>query len=94
MNGTDLTGLNGSALTSRINQAKQNRATGIVVDLGTVSHMTPAGMESPVLQQAPKASGPAILQLQIYPGNQLSLRKTEVRVCSIPTPLCRKLLPL
>ena len=46
VNGTDLTGLNGSALTSRINQAKQNGATGIVVDLGTVSHMTPAGMES------------------------------------------------
>ena len=46
VNGTDLTGLNGNALTSLINQAKQNGTTKIVVDMGSVSHMTPAGMES------------------------------------------------
>lgn len=46
VSGTDLTGLNGNALASLFNQAKQNGKTKIVVDLGSVSHMTPAGMES------------------------------------------------
>ena len=46
VNGADLTGLNGHALTTLLKQAKQKGTTRIVVDLGSVSHMTPAGMES------------------------------------------------
>lgn len=46
VSGSDLTGLNRHTLTSLINQARQKGSTKIVVDLGSVTHMTPAGMES------------------------------------------------
>lgn len=44
--GTDLTGLNAITLTSILSQAKQQGAKAVVVDMGSVSHLTPAGMES------------------------------------------------
>jgi anti-anti-sigma regulatory factor len=46
VSGTDLTGLNASSLTSLLRQVKQQGTTTVVVDMGSVSHMTPAGMES------------------------------------------------
>ncbi len=46
VNGTDLTGLNASALTNLLSQAKQQGVIAVVVDMSAVSHMTPAGMAS------------------------------------------------
>jgi len=46
VSGTDLTGLNASTLTSLLSQVKQQGTTTVVVDMGSVIHMTPAGMES------------------------------------------------
>lgn len=46
VSGTDLTGLNASSLGSLLSKAKQQGAAAVVVDMGSVSHMTPAGMEA------------------------------------------------
>jgi anti-anti-sigma regulatory factor len=46
VSGTDLTGLNAGALTAVLTRAEQQGATVVVVDMGSVSHMTPAGMAS------------------------------------------------
>jgi len=75
VNGTDLTGLNGHALTSLINRAKQNGTTKIVVDLGSVSHMTPAGMEP--LTAGAQSFGSGNFAVANLSGQPAQLAQTE-----------------
>ncbi len=46
VNGSDLTGLNAGAITSMLNQAKKQGAGTVVVDMGSVTYMAPAGMDA------------------------------------------------
>lgn len=75
VNGTDLTGLNGSALTNLINQAKQQGTTNIVVDLDSVSHMTPVGMES--LTAGAERFGPGNFAVANLSGQPAELAQRE-----------------
>lgn len=75
VSGTDLTGLNGNALTSLLNRAKQNGTTKIVVDLGSVSHMTPAGME--VLTAGAQSFGSGNFAVASLSGQPAQLAQSE-----------------
>ena len=44
--GSDLTGLNASALIDTLRKAKEHGATAVVLDLGGITHLTEAGMDA------------------------------------------------
>lgn len=69
VSGTDLTGLNAIVLTSLLDQAKRQGTTAVIVDMGSVNHMTPAGMES--LSAGAQSFGPdhfAVVNLSAQPA--------------------------
>lgn len=75
VSGTDLTGLNAISITNLLDQAKQQGTSAVVVDMGSVTHMTPAGMDA--LVAGAQSFGPERFAVANLSGQPAEVAQSE-----------------